>query len=331
MKVIDFEYHGYIPEVLEAMSKRKTYPIYDKEANFVHWTEHISQTHAPLKRRLERRYDERVASMERDGIDVAVLSSSPGIEDLDFETAAELCRKTNDTIYEHMKRYPGKFYGSATLPVMNPQAACDELKRCVEELGFSAWHAHSNFAQSPADDPMYYPIYEMCEKLGVYIYLHPKMPDHERFRGFGFPFAGAAMGFTVDTQIVLIRLMLSGLFDRLPNLKIMLGHLGEALPFLLERIDGRLSSEACPGVEMTKSIGYYFENNILISTSGNMSAAAFQCAKTVMGIDRMFYGSDHPYEDPKDMRDFLAGLPLTDEERAKLYYQNGEKLLGIKL
>ncbi|MBQ9979920.1 MAG: amidohydrolase [Oscillospiraceae bacterium] len=330
MKIIDFEYHCYIPEVLEAMSKRKTLPIYYKDINTVQWTETISQPHEPMKRRLERSFDQRVAAMEADGISAAVLSSAPGIEDLDFETAAELCRKTNDSIYEHMKRYPGKFYGSATLPVMDTQAACDELKRCVEELGFSAWHVHSNFAQISADDPRYIPIYETAAKLGAYVYIHPKMPDHERFRGYDFPFAGPAFGFTVDTQLVVMRLILSGLLDRHPNLQLMLGHLGEALPFLLERMTNRFACQATPNIRMENTISHYFKNNIYVTTSGNMSAAAFNCTKEVMGIDRMLYGSDHPYEDPKHMRAFVADIPMTEKERAMLYYENGERILGIK-
>ena len=328
MKRIDFEFHGYLPEVFDVMAKRKDYPYYDPKTDVVFFNPAIEQPHDFLRPNLTREFEDRVAKLDEGGISMAVLSSSPGVEELG-DDAIEMCRKTNNWIYEHTKRFPDRFKGSATLPVMDADAACDELKRCVQELGFVAWHAHACFCNIGADDPRFRPIFKTAEELGVYVYLHPALfYPFERVAGFDFPFAGPALGFTINTQLTLLRLMLDGAFDDMPDLKIMTGHLGEALPFLLERISNRLAFSPSPSVKMQQNVKYYFANNIYVTTSGNCSKDAFECTKNVLGIDHILYGSDYPFEDPREMRDFTDSLSLTTEEREKLYFKNAEKFIN---
>ena len=327
MKRIDFEYHSYIPELFEALSKRTEYPYYDPETDVIYWNPAILQPHDFLRKKLLRAFENRVASLDEAGISMAVLSSSPGLEELG-EESAELCRKSNDAIYEHTRRFPDRFKGTASLPVMDVDAACDELTRCVEELGFVGWHAHACFCNIGADDARFRPIFKKAEELGVYVYLHPMLCyPFERVEGFDFPFAGPALGFTINTQVALMRLILDGAFDEMPDLKLMTGHLGEALPFLMERITNRLAFSPSPSVKMEKTVRYYFENNIYVTTSGNCSKEAFECTKQVLGIDHILYGSDYPFEDPKEMRDFLDGIAMTTEEREKLYFRNAEQFI----
>lgn len=326
MKRIDFENHFYIPEFIQAISKRSSCPRYNAKEDFLYWSEYVKMPAGKLLEQLELSMERRVARIDEARIDTVVLSSAGGIEELDIETSKELATKTNDAIYAYMKRYPGRFYGSAILPVGDVNAACRELERCVKEYGFVAWHVHSNFGETAPDDPRYLPIFEKAQELGVYVYLHPQMPDLPRMRDLNFPFAGPALGFTVDAQTTILRMICTGMFDKVPELTVMLGHFGEAIPFLLDRIDNRLKFLPAPNITMKKNVKYYFDNNIMVSTSGNTSMAAFECTKQVLGIDRMVIGSDMPYENPNDMIDFLDTVSLTTEEREKLYFRNAEKL-----
>lgn len=330
MKRIDFEYHFYIPEALEVMARAKEkgiYPWYDPVEKRMHWSEHISEPQAKLLPGLLCDFDDRVAYMDECGIDAAVLSSAPGVDELGSDSIP-LCRSINDNIYEHMKRYPGRFYGSAILPMHDVDAACTELKRCVNELGFVAWHTHSVFLNQGLDEDKFIPLFKLAADLGIYVYVHPRCSFNKRMLGFDFNLPGSGFGFTVDTQITIVRMMLKGIFDQIPDLKVMLGHLAEGFPFYLERMQSRLNLHPVEAIKMEKSVKYYFEHNILASTSGNMSKEAFLLTKNIMGIDRMFIGSDVPFESGSEMLRFLDDIPLTVEEREKLYYKNAEKLLG---
>ena len=329
MKRIDFEYHFYIPEVLETMSRLNQIPYYDAQNDQLHWTSEVAQPQKGLIPGLYLAYDERVAFMDEQGIDVAVLSSAPAVEELPLEISLPLCKKINDNMYDHIKKYPGRFLGSAVLPLHDIDAACDELKRCVTELGFVAWHAHALFLKDGLDEERFYPVFKTADELGIYVYLHPRCSFHDRLTGFDFPLAGPGLGFTAETQITIIKMILRGWFERLPNLKIMLGHLAEGLPFYLERLESRLNSHPSEAIKMQHPVSHYFENNILASTSGNTSAEAFECVKKVMGIDKMFIGTDNPFEHPGLMVNFLDELPLSKTEREMLYYKNAEKLLKI--
>jgi predicted TIM-barrel fold metal-dependent hydrolase len=196
----------------------------------------------------------------------------------------------------------------------------------VKELGFVAWHTHSNYGDSYPDEPKYRPLFAKAAELGIYVYLHPQLPNIKRLLDLGFTFAGPGVGFTVDTTITILRMIATGLFDEIPNLKVVLGHLGEGIPFLLDRIDNRMNFLPNPKLSNKQLPSYYFKNNIMVTTSGNMSPEAFQCTKDVLGIDRILFGSDHPFESAVDMVKFVDNLVLTDEERALLYYKNAAKL-----
>ena len=175
----------------------------------------------------------------------------------------------------------------------------------------------------------YWPIFRKVAQLGVYVYLHPQLPDSSRMDGFGFTFAGPGLGFTMDTITTIMRMIVSGIFDSIPDLKVVLGHLGEGLPFLLKRIDNRIKFLPNPNIKCQHDVSYYFKHNIWVTTSGNMSKEAFECAKNVLGIDRILFGSDYPYESAHDMVEFLKMLPLNVKENESLYCQNAFTALNI--
>lgn len=326
MKKVDFEYHFYLPEVLRAMGKWRKYPWYDENENVIHWTENTIEPQREFKAGLYQDWEQRITHMDRYGISAAVLSSGPGVEELPIATSVELCRKINNDIYDHIKRYPGRFYGSAALPIGNIQAACDEMKRCVLELGFSAWQAPALLGELGIDDDRFFPVFETVSNLGAYVFVYPRCSFYHRLEGFGFPLAGAGLGYTIETQITVMRMVLKGLFERLPDLTVIIGHLGEGLPYFSEYLQRRLKRFFIEENKMEHELDYYFQNNIMISTGGNTSRAAFECAKSVLGIDRIVLGTNNPYESPSLMMDFLDTVSLTTEERARLYYKNAEKL-----
>ena len=329
MLKIDLENHFYDQSLIEAFSKRTKTPRYDENADLIFWNDAIRMPQGELLKTLLDIGEKRISIMDREGIDVAVLSSAGGPELLETEDSIEVCRKTNDTLAELTKKYPGRFLGSAVIPVKDTQAAAAELERCVKELGFVCWHTHSNYGEMTPDDERFRPLFKKAADLGVYVYLHPHLPVSDRMEGFGFTFAGPGLGFTVDTVTTIMRMIVSGLFDEIPGLKMVLGHLGEGIPFLLDRIDNRISFLPNAAIKCKHTVRYYFEHNIWVTTSGNMSASAFECTKKELGMDHILFGSDFPFEDVHEMVSFLKALPLDEEEQRMLYYENAISSLGI--
>jgi len=330
MKLYDLEHHFYDPAAIEAMANRKDgYPYYDRDSDIVHWTKNLKMPFNVHRETLMDLDEGRIAIMDRVGITTAVLSHSQALEELDPSESIDLAKKANDTMYEMTQKFPGRYLGSAILPMNDPDAACKELKRCVNDLGFVGWHTHSNYKIASPHEEKFIPVFETAVDLGIYVYLHPTLPVSEDFDEFGFTFAGPAAGFTIDTMLVTLKLIVSGLFDRVPDLKLVIGHFGEAIPFLLDRIDNRLNYLPHPECKNERLPSDYFRDNIYVTTSGNMSPAAFRCTKDVLGIDKIIFGSDYCYESIDAMTDFIKELDITDEEREKLFFRNAEKLLNI--
>ncbi|MBV7274463.1 amidohydrolase [Clostridium sp. PL3] len=326
MKRIDFENHFYDISVIEALAERTEYPYYRKDTNIINWAEGLDMPQGVLLPMLLEVGEKRLKLMDELKIDTAVISCSPGAEQLDVNVSIDVCKKTNDVLYRVTQAYPRRFIGSAILPVKNIDAACEELERCVKELGFVAWHAHSNFGHASPDELKYRPIFKKAAELGVYVYLHPQLPNMDRVCDLGFTFAGPGLGFTMDTVITILRMIATGLFDEIPNLNVLLGHLGEGIPFLLDRIDNRMNFLPNAKLSNKQLPSYYFKKNIMVTTSGNMSPEAFKCTKEVLGIDRILFGSDHPFENAADMVKFVDNLSITDDEREMMYYKNAKKL-----
>ncbi len=328
MKKIDLENHFYTQSLIDAFAER-TEPPYRTPDNEIFWTETISMKQGKFLPLLLDMAEGRKKLMDEQGITAAVLSSAPGAEQLDTAKSIEVCASINETLYEVTKQYPGVFYGSAMLPVNDADAACAELEKCVKEYGFVSWHTHSNYGLTSPDEEAYWPIFKKAAELGVYVYIHPQVPDDRRTRGCGFTLAAPTLGFTMDTITTTIKLLVSGLLDEVPGTKIVLGHLGESIPFLLERMDNRLFAIPNAYIRCKHKLKYYFENNIWVTTSGNMSKDAFVCTQNVLGTDRICFATDYPYEDVPDMMRFLDDIPLTKTEREEMYYKTAVEQLGI--
>ncbi|MBW1803026.1 MAG: amidohydrolase [Deltaproteobacteria bacterium] len=334
MKKIDFEAHFYTRDYLNALYENSGFPrfVEDNEngSRFLWYAAEVSQPFAgPLLDSLLDHSDGRLKRMDASGIDMQVLSlSAPGLEQLDPDTGTVLAKKTNDYLAKIIQAHPDRFMGYAALAPKNPNRAADELERCVKDLGFIAWNTHANYGDSYLDARTYRPILERAEKLNVPIYIHPTVSAVTQLKEYGFPLAGTPFGFGYETAMCLMRMIYNGIFDEYPRLKIILGHLGEGLPFIMERIDWTMVRPFDPELrpKIKKKPSDYLRENVLITTSGNYYEPAFRCALEAMGVDRILLGTDYPYEETDDCMQFLAKISLSEEEKEKLYHLNAKRI-----
>jgi predicted TIM-barrel fold metal-dependent hydrolase len=286
-----------------------------------------------LRRRLDDLGALRLKEMDEAGIDVQVLShGAPATQRLDAETAVPLARRANDRLHEAVLAHPGRFAGFAALPTADPRAAADELERAVTQLGFKGAMVHGLTNGVFFDDRRFWPIFERAQALDVPIYVHPAVPHPAVVEVYykdylkDFPsLLTAAWGFTVETATQGIRLVLSGVFEAYPRLKIILGHLGESLPFSLWRIDHTLAREG----NRSSSFRDCFREHFYITTSGNFSTPALLCCVMEMGVDRILFSVDWPFVENKPGTQWMDNVPLCDEDRMKILNGNARRLLRM--
>ncbi len=334
MKKIDFEAHFYTEAYIKALTENQGYPkLAEDKALQGHRLWYFPDLGQPFTEALLGPLldlgEGRIARMDRSGVDVQILSlSAPGLEQLDPEKGTALATQANDTLSGVITAFPDRFRGYAALAPKAPEAAADELERAVSELGFLGWNTHSNFGDSYLDDDRYFPVLERAAKLGAPVYVHPTVPIISQLRSYGFALAGAPFGFGLETAMCMMRLIYSGVFDRLPGLKIILGHLGEALPFLFKRIDWAYVRPFDPASrpDLKRKPSEYLKDNVFVTTSGNHYGPAFMCTREALGIDRILLGTDYPYEDTDECLAFLEGLPIPEEEKNKVYSGNAIQL-----
>jgi len=274
----------------------------------------------------------RLAHMDAAGVDVQVLSfGSPGPQAFGADVAIPMARQANELLFETTKTYPGRFAGFAALPTADPQAAAEELERCVTQLGFKGAMIHGHQQGSFLDERKYWPIFERAQALDVPIYLHPALPHPLAVKAYfeGYEeLARAGWGFAVDTSCHFLRLVFSGLFDAYPRLKIILGHLGEGLPFAMHRLDDH-THRAAARRGLKKRPIEYLRDNLLVTTSGNWYEPAFLCTLLALGADSILFAVDWPYEANKTAVDFLKRISVSDLDRAKIAHLNAERVLKL--
>ena len=334
MKKIDLEAHFYTEAYLQALSKNKGYPklVEDqKDKSLRLWyAEEVKQPFAdPLLKSLLDHDEGRLQIMDSAGVDVQILSlSAPGVEQFDPSVGTSLARETNDALSAIIKRHPDRFLGFASLAPKRPREAAEELERCVKDLGFVGWNTHAHYGDSYLDEKQYRPLLETVEKLNVPIYLHPTVSIVPQVKAYGFPLAGTPFGFGFEVVLCLMRMIYSGVFDEFPGLLVILGHLGEGLPFVMERIDWAYVVSFDPSLRpnISKKPSDYLRRNVLVTTSGNCYGPAFRCAYEAMGIDRILLGTDYPYEETEICMRFLQGINLSDSEKDKIYYLNAKRI-----
>lgn len=326
---IDFEAHHYFPELMQYFSTRTEYPIYDPESISLHRSPDFTLKDPYRLIRLQESFEERIKTMDEHGVKMQVLSVSCGIDYLTPEESITWSQKANDFVYSGMKAYPGRFQGFAALPIADLDASVKELERCMKELGFLGWLVDSNFGNSYIDDDQHFPLLEKLAEYGGILYIHPTTPIIDRLKGLGSQLAAAPFGFGIDVSIALMRMICKGVFDKLPNLKVMIGHLGEVFPYTMRRMNDKIRGyhSVAPAVNQ-KLPEYYFKHNIWITTSGHFCPHAMRCAIDVMGLDRILFATDYPYERPEHVDQFFDSLPINTNDLNQIFFGNAEKLIG---
>jgi len=282
--------------------------------------------------------DARLHDMDEAGVDVAVLSlTTPGLQALPARQAVALQGPTNDVIADAVRRHPNRFQGFATLATPDPEAAAAELERAVVELGLNGVMLHARSGDHFIDEQQFWGIFDVAAHHRVPVYLHPGITlptvDTAYYTGLGGPIDGllksGAPGWHYQTGIVLLRLILAGVFDRFPNLQIILGHWGEMVLFYLDRIS---ALDRTSGLE--RPIADYYLTNVLITPGGILSHRYLRWATEVVGIDRILHATDYPYNSTTSGRfaqTFLHDAPLSDTDREAVGSGNWERITaGIR-
>jgi predicted TIM-barrel fold metal-dependent hydrolase len=282
--------------------------------------------------------DARVAEMDAAGIDMQVLSLNyPGTEQSEAAEAIAVARDANDIVADAVRRHPARFAAFAALPVGAPEKAADELERCVRQHGFKGANINGHNRGRYLDDKFYWPILERAEALNVPIYLHPTLPPkavmEASYGGFApaetFMLAGPAWGWHIETGMHVVRMMLGGVFDRFPKLQIAVGHMGEALPFMLPRLDSMSAALSGPGKKLQRPLADYLRQNLHYTFGGFNYTATFLDLLTNVGVERIMFSVDYPYGSMAEARAFLEQLPIDAEDREKIAHGNAERLLGV--
>jgi len=275
----------------------------------------------------------RLKEMDEAGIDFQVIShSAPSVQKLDAETAIRMARIVNDRLHAAIGEHPARFAGFATIPTPDPKAAADELERAVTKLGFKGAMIHGLTNGRFNDEPFFWPIYERAQELDVPIYFHPSAPSTAVIEAYykeyleKYPnILRAAWGFTVETATQGVRLVLSGVFDKYPKLKVIFGHLGEGLPFLQWRINMGFERDQ-KGSRGFKDV---FSEHFYITTSGFWSDPALLLCVQEVGVDHILFSVDWPFAPNKPATDWLHRIPFSADDRVKIASGNARRLLKL--
>jgi 2,3-dihydroxybenzoate decarboxylase len=283
--------------------------------------------------------DERIREMDAHGIAFAILSlNAPGVQSV-FEPrkAIDVARRANDALAAAVARHPDRYAGFAAVPMQEPEAAIVELARGVKELGFKGvmLNGFSQVGDAETivyyDDPRYAPFWAALEQLGVPFYLHPRDPLPDRVTFYdGHPWLrGASWAFGVETATHALRLMASGLFDRHPKLTGILGHLGEMLPYCIWRFDHRVTKRP-RGIPARLTFTQYLRSNFFVTTSGNFHTNTLEAAIAELGVDRVLFAVDYPFEECADAATWFDACDIGPGEREKIGRTNAAQLFGLK-
>jgi hypothetical protein len=329
MRIVALEEHYTVPRIVSGIPSdvivHRGFPGPD-----VVWSQTIKRDE------LAELGEARLADMDQSGISVQVLSvAGPGADLVAGQQGVAMACAYNDALAEACTRHPDRYRGFAHLPMLAPQQAADELERAVRQLGFCGALVNGATDGRFLDDAAFEPILARAEALDVPIYLHPGIPVsavrnayYDGLPGnFSYSLALPTWGWHYDTAIHVLRLALSGTLDRHPKLKIIVGHMGEALPFMLDRIDETTAAEA--KVRLRRSVRETILDQVWITTSGFFTLPPFMAALLSFGIDRIMFSVDYPFASNARARAFLDALPVSPADRAKIAHGTADRLLRL--
>lgn len=332
LPVITVEEHFHHPEVsAEVRSLSGPLPVVPDDG----FATFIQEEFMPDRDSAERLGGRRLAHMDKAGIDIQVVSHgafSPN--NLDRPEAIDLCRRVNDSLAQQISEHPTRFRGFATIPLHDPAAAADEMRRCVNELGFVGTLITGTCGGQFLDDERFDPVLAAAEEVDLPIYVHPGMPDNPASPFYydgnwpaavHFTFATHAFGWHMEAGIHIIRLVLSGALDRHPKLKLLSGHWGEFAAGWLERLDGTFAKAHY----LERTVTDYYRDHVWVTPSGMYNHNQMRYMLAEVGADRIIHSEDFPYLVRDDVSDFLIQADLTDDQRHAIAHRNAEQLMRI--
>jgi 5-carboxyvanillate decarboxylase len=279
----------------------------------------------------------RIQDMDDHGIAMQLLMlTAPGVQLFDAATGTALAASTNDQLAETIRRHPTRFDGLAAVAPQDPQAAAKEIERAVNQLNLRGVVINSHTQGEYLDDPKYWDIFAAAEALNVPVYIHPNTPSPQMVEPYlSRGLAEAICGFAHETSLHVLRLIVAGVFDRFPKLQMVLGHLGEGLPYWLYRIDfmhsGIVRANRSPGAKpLQRTPSEVLLQNFHYTTSGMCWEPAVMYVHQVMGADRLLYAMDYPYQTVKEEVAAMDALPMSAEHKKMFFQTNAEKLFNLR-
>ena len=293
----------------------------------------VSESRRAMFRDLIDLGERRIAVMDEDGIAMQVIIiGSPGVQAFDPVQGCELSQLVNDRLSAACRAHPTRFAGLAAIAPQAPDNAARELDRAVKNLGLKGGIVNSHTHGEYLDDRKFWAIFEAAQALDVPIYLHPREPSPGMAGPLGMPGFRVAWGYGIETGTHVMRLIAGGVFDRFPRLKIVIGHMGESIPFTLERIDNRYLWETrMAGLprKIERLPSEYFRDNIVVTTSGMNYRLPLLMTIEMLGADNVLFAGDWPFEIVRDSVDVVDALPLPEADKEKLYHRNAKRVFKL--
>ena len=336
MRTIDLEHHFVTPLYMDTLRANTSAPRMVEGQGLAYWEDAwipIGRTGAGPK--LADMGEGRIKAMDEAGVDFAVLSlTAPGVEPLEPSVAVTVARDANDRLAEYVAAYPDRLAGMAT---SRSRMLTSQLRN--SSVASRSWASRGGIPTPTSETPIstrrrYWPLLAKAEELDVPVYLHPTAPMIPELRTFGICLAGPTFGFGTEVMYVFLRMIHRGVFDEFPGLKVILGHFGEAIPFLLDRVDtayrqGYCQPNADIGPGSKELASYYVKKNLWVTSSGNYLPAAYYCTREALGLDKIVLATDYPFEPMHLGIDFINSLPISDEERTQVCETNTKELLKL--
>ncbi|WEK46493.1 MAG: amidohydrolase family protein [Candidatus Andeanibacterium colombiense] len=330
MRRIATEEAFVIPEVLGPMLARFESEPYDPDLFF--WSKAAAGT--PLQRRLLDLGDERLQIMDKTGVDVQLIGlASTGVQMFDVDTGTALATLANDVLADAMRKHPTRYAGLASFAPQDPARAAKEIERAMTQLGYNGVIVNSHTNGDYLDQPEYWPILEACEATGAPLYIHPRAPSPQMIAPFlDYTLEHAIWGFQAETSLHALRLIVGGLFDRFPQLTVVLGHGGEGLHYWLPRLDAMHANFKAPegkrpALQLAPSD--YIKRNFAVTTSGMNWEPSVKFAIDALGADRVMFAIDYPFVDSAMSVQQMDAIAISAEDKAAIYHGNAERIFRI--
>jgi 5-carboxyvanillate decarboxylase len=327
------------PELIKEYQRIIDHKLIDDAAFMSLWGyygSHPSERAQMLLRRIQKIDESRIADMDASGIDMQLLLlTAPGVQVMDKATAVSMAKMSNDVVADAVRKHPTRFAALAAVAPQDPAAAAKELERTVKGLGLKGAVINSHTRGEFLDDEKFWDIFAAAEALNVPIYIHPSGPPPAMSKPFlERGLEGAIFGFGVEVALHVLRIIVSGAFDRFPNLKIVIGHTGEGLPFWLYRIDYMHGASVRSGrYETMKPLkrkpSEYMRENLYITNSGVAWGPSVNFCQQVLGVDRVLYAMDYPYQFVPEEVTMADNFQMSDADKKQFFQTNAEKVFGL--